>query len=82
MGHSGTAASAREGGWTTTRGRDAALLNEIFYVLPSGYVWSMLSRQYPPRSTVYGYFARFRDEGIWERIMTTLRERSRVQAGH
>ena len=58
-----------------------AVLNGIFYVLRSGCAWRMLPRDYPPRSTVYGYFALFRDEGVWERIMTTLRERCRVQAG-
>lgn len=58
-----------------------AVLNGIFYVLRSGCAWRMLPREYPPRSTVYGYFARFRDEGVWEQIMTTLRERCRMQAG-
>jgi putative transposase len=41
----------------------------------------MLPREYPPRSTVSGYFAQFRNEGVWEQIMTTLRERCRVEAG-
>ncbi len=58
-----------------------AVLNGIFYVLRSGCAWRMLPREYPPRSTVYGYFALFRDEGMWERIMSTLREAYRVQAG-
>jgi transposase len=57
------------------------VLNGIFYVLRSGCAWRMLPREYPARSTVYHYFARFRDEGIWEQIMATLRERCRVQAG-
>jgi Transposase and inactivated derivatives len=58
-----------------------AVLNGIFYVLRSGCAWRMLPRDYPPHSTVYQYFARFRDEGVWEQIMTTLRERCRLQAG-
>jgi putative transposase len=41
----------------------------------------MIPREYPPRSTVYGYFARFWDTGVWEQITTTLRERCRLQAG-
>jgi putative transposase len=36
------------------------VLNGIFYVLRSGCAWRMLPRDYPPRSTVYGYFALFR----------------------
>jgi putative transposase len=58
-----------------------AILNGIFYVLRAGCAWRMIPREYPPKSTVYAYFARFRDEGGWEQIMTTLRERCRVQAG-
>ena len=58
-----------------------AVLNGIFYILRSGCAWRMLPREYPPRSTVYGYFALFRDEGVWKQIMTTLRERCRVQVG-
>ncbi len=58
-----------------------AVLNGIFYVLRAGCAWRMIPRDYPPKSTVYAYFARFRDEGVWEQIMTTLRERCRVQAG-
>ncbi len=58
-----------------------AVLNGIFYILRAGCAWRMIPREYPPRSTVYGYFARFRDVGVWEQIMTTLRERCRLQAG-
>jgi putative transposase len=57
------------------------VLNGIFYVLRSGCAWRMLPRDYPARSTVYGYFALFRDEGAWEQVMAVLRERSRVQVG-
>lgn len=58
-----------------------AVLNGIFYVLRAGCAWRMIPRDYPPKSTVYAYFARFRNEGVWEQILTTLRERCRVQAG-
>jgi transposase len=58
-----------------------AVLNGIFYVLRAGCAWRMIPREYPPKATVYSYFAHFRDEGVWEQIMTTLRERCRIQAG-
>jgi transposase len=58
-----------------------AVLNGIFYVLRAGCAWRMIPREYPPKSTVYAYFAQFRDEGVWEQIMTTLRERCRAGAG-
>ncbi len=51
-----------------------AVLNGIFYVLRSGCSWRMIPREYPPRSTVYHYFTLFRDERVWEQIMTILRE--------
>jgi putative transposase len=57
------------------------VLNGIFYLLRAGCAWRMLPREYPPRSTVYHYFALFRKTGVWERIMTSLRERCRLQAG-
>ena len=58
-----------------------AVLNGIFYVLRAGCAWRMIPRDYPPKSTVYSYFARFRNEGVWEQIMARLRERCRIQAG-
>jgi putative transposase len=57
------------------------VLTGIFSVLRSGCAWRMLPRDSPPRSTVYGYFALFRDTGVWEQIMTTLRERCRLETG-
>ena len=32
----------------------------------------MLPREFPPRSTVYGYFRRFWEQGIWSAIQPTL----------
>ena len=40
------------------------VLNGIFDLLRSGCAWRMLPREDPPRSTVYGYCAQFRDEGV------------------
>ncbi len=58
-----------------------AVVNGIFYVLRAGCAWRMIPRDSLPKSTVSAYFARFRNEGVWEQILTTLRERCRVQAG-
>src|SRR5216684_3847549 len=57
------------------------ILNGIFYVLRSGCAWRLLPHDYPAWSTVYDYFRKWRNEGVWERLVTTLRERLRVQAG-
>jgi putative transposase len=34
----------------------------------------MLPHDLPPKSTVYGYFAAWRDDGTWQQILDTLRE--------
>ncbi len=57
------------------------ILNGIFYVLRSGCAWRLLPHDYPAWSTVYDYFRKWRNAGVWERLVTTLRERLRVQAG-
>lgn len=57
------------------------ILNGISSVLRSGCQWRMLPRDYGPWSTVYAYFRKWRLDGTWEHIHTTLRERVRRQAG-
>ena len=56
------------------------ILNAIFYVLHSGCVWRSLPDSFPPRSTVYGWFLRLRDDCVLERLNHHLvmldRERS------
>jgi putative transposase len=41
----------------------------------------MLPHDLLPKSTVYDYFAQWRDDGTWAKIVTALRERTRVAAG-
>jgi putative transposase len=57
------------------------ILNGIFYMLRSGCAWRLLPHDYPAWSTVYDYFRKWRNAGVWEQIVTTLRERLREQAG-
>ena len=57
------------------------ILNGIFYVLRSGGAWRLLPHDYPPWSTVYDYFRKWRKAGIWEGMVRTLRERLREQSG-
>lgn len=57
------------------------ILNGIFYMLRSGCAWRLLPHDYPAWSTVDDYFRKWRNAGVWEQIVTTLRERLRVQAG-
>jgi len=57
------------------------VLNAILYLNRSGCQWDMLPHEFPAKSTVYEYFARWRDDGTWQRLMDALRQGVRVAAG-
>jgi transposase len=44
------------------------IINAIFYVLRAGCAWRLLPKDFPPMTTVYGWFLRFRREGLFETI--------------
>ena len=48
------------------------VLNTILYQCRSGCQWDMLPHDLLPKSTVYDYFARWRDDGTLRRINDTL----------
>ena len=50
------------------------VLNTIFYLNRSGCQWDMLPHDLLPKSTVYDYFAQWRDDGTWQRIVDALPE--------
>ncbi len=41
------------------------IVNAILYLIRSGCQWRMLPKDFPPKSTVYHWFARWRDDGTW-----------------
>ena len=49
------------------------VVNAIFYLNRSGCQWDMLPHDLPAKSTVYDYFAQWRDDGTWQTIMDALR---------
>jgi len=57
------------------------VLNTLFYLNRSGCQWDMLPHDLLPKSTVYDYFAQWRDDGTWTRLVKVFRERNRVAAG-
>ena len=57
------------------------VVNAILYVLKTGCQWELLPKEYPNYNSVYYYFARWSDEGVWETINTVLREQVRVEVG-
>jgi len=58
-----------------------AIIDAILYLLWTGCQWRALPRDFPPRSTVQGYFYRWRDDGTWQRISAALVARARQLVG-
>lgn len=48
------------------------VVDAILYILSAGCAWTLLPKEFPPVSTVQGYFYRWRDDGTWERINHAL----------
>jgi putative transposase len=57
------------------------IVEAILYVLATGCQWRALPGDFPPRSTVQGYFYTWRDTGVWQRIVTALVRRARRELG-
>jgi len=57
------------------------VINTILYLNRSGCQWDMLPHDLLPKSSVYDYFAQWRDDGTWTTILAVLRERVRREAG-
>lgn len=57
------------------------IINAILYVVRTGCQWRMLPSNLPPWQTVYGYFWRWKRQGLWERINEVLVEKVRTKAG-
>ena len=57
------------------------VVNTILSLNRSGCQGDMLPHDLLAKSTVYDYFARWRDDGTWAKLLKVLRERTRQQAG-
>jgi putative transposase len=57
------------------------VVNAILYLDRTGGQWRALPHEYPPWSTVWSYFRKWRNDGTWKRMHTVLREQVRVKAG-
>jgi putative transposase len=57
------------------------VVNTLLYLNRSGCQWDMLPHDLLPKSSVYDYFARWRDDGTWVKILQALREQTRARAG-
>jgi transposase len=72
--------------WESGPGRPEAhlrrqIVDAIFYLVTEGVRWRALPADFPPWQTVYGFFARWRNDGTWQRVHDSLRDQVRIRAG-
>ncbi|MFD5717219.1 IS5 family transposase [Streptomyces sp. NPDC127036] len=58
-----------------------ALMNAILYVDRTGIPWRSLPHDFPPHRSVYGYFARWEADGIFDQLTGLLRGKVRQAEG-
>ena len=57
------------------------IVNAIFHGLRGGIAWRLLPKDFPPMTTVHGWFLRFRREGLFETLNHHLVMQDRERAG-
>lgn len=58
-----------------------AIVDAILYVLRSGCPWRALPHDFPAWQTVYHYFRQWQREGVWDRVLVSLRMQVRQKQG-
>ncbi|MFC9978163.1 IS5 family transposase [Spirillospora sp. NPDC127200] len=58
-----------------------AIMDAILYVDRTGIPWRYLPHDFPPWATVYGYFAHWRDDGVFAELNGLLRRLVRTTGG-
>jgi putative transposase len=58
-----------------------SVVNAILYILATGCQWRALPKECPARSTVQGYFYRWRNDGTWHGINDALVKLARQMVG-
>ncbi|MCY0920043.1 IS5 family transposase [Streptomyces sp. H27-G5] len=72
-------ASRAEGREPVTSLRE--VVNAVLYVARTGIAWRYLPHDFPPHTTVYGYFKEWEKDGTTEEIHDTLRDQLRAKKG-
>ena len=57
------------------------VIEAVLFILSTGCQWRALPREFPPYSTVQGYFYAWRDTGRWQRIVKALVRQARRKLG-
>jgi putative transposase len=57
------------------------LINAVLYLVKTGCQWRQLPHDFPPFTTVSSFYRRATTSGLWDRILTALIEKNRVDNG-
>ena len=57
------------------------LLNAVLYLVDNGCKWRALPHEFPAWQTVYSFFRRAKETGLWDKILQRLVEVTRKKAG-
>ena len=57
------------------------VVNALMYVADNGIKWRAMPHNLPAWQTVYGYFRRWSQSGVWEQVNQALRKEVRIAAG-
>lgn len=57
------------------------VINGIVYVTKTGCQWRMLPKEFGRWQTVYGYFNRWSQQGVWQQLMEALNQQERQRQG-
>ena len=58
-----------------------SLVEAVLYIVKTGCQWRMLPHDYPPHDTVWSFYRRARENGVWDKMMKHLVKITRKQAG-
>lgn len=58
-----------------------SLVEAVLYIVKTGCQWRMLPHDYPPYTTVWSFYRRAKNNGIWVKVMKHLIKITRKNAG-
>ena len=58
-----------------------SLVNAVFYIDKTGCQWRFLPKDYPPHDSVWSFYRRARESGLWEKVLDMLVRKTRLKAG-
>lgn len=58
-----------------------SLVEAVLYIVKTGCQWRMLPHDDPPHDTVWSFYRRARENGVWDKMMKHLVKITRKQAG-